>query len=70
MEDTDDPSIEFIPTPEQIKETSREIREEGFTDRHGRCHPPWPAERISTRQEPEPVETQVITGFGNFVNHD
>lgn len=33
------------PTPEQIAEACRSIREEGYTDSRGLWHPPWsPAE--------------------------
>lgn len=29
------------PTPEEIKELAREIREVGFVDQQGEWHPPW-----------------------------
>lgn len=41
-EQPDDPAkVKFLPTPAEIEERAREIRERGFRDCRGRLHQSW-----------------------------
>jgi len=47
----------FLPTPEQIAERARQVREEGYVNERGEVREPWDAAKYGV--EPE-VKIQIV----------